>query len=148
MTVPLLTSSWPALLRYLASGDRPTFVPLGCSVGVPRSLPWARSLRATEITPYGLVGAKARELTPDEWEARYLARLDRHGVAAIQHRLQEVFVTYGERPIVLLCWEAQPVDCHRGMFAHWWEEQTGQHVPEAHGLDALSLLAALSESTL
>lgn len=148
MTVPLLTSSWPALLRYLDSGDRTAFVPLGCSVGVPRSLPWARSLRASEITPYGLVGAKARELSPDAWEARYLDRLERAGVAAIQARFTDVFETYGGRPLVLLCWEARPAECHRGMFARWWQEHTGQHVPEAHGLDPLSLIAALAESSL
>jgi len=148
VTIPLLTSSWPELLRYLAAGDRPGFVPLGCSVGVPRSLPWARSLRASEITPYGLVGERATELKPDEWEARYLARLERHGVERIRARFTDVFETYGRRPLVLLCWEAQPTDCHRGMFARWWQEQTGQHVPEAHGLDPLSVLAALGESTL
>jgi hypothetical protein len=148
MTVPLLTSSWPTLLRYLADGDRLAFVPLGCSVGVPRSFPWARSLRASEITPYGLVGEAAKKLTPDQWEARYLGRLERHGVDRIQTRFNDVFETYGGKPLVLLCWEASPVECHRGMFARWWQEQTGQHVPEAHGLDPLSLLAALAETDL
>lgn len=105
-------------------------------------------MRASEITPYGLIGDKARELTPDEWEARYLARLDRHGVDRIRTRFADVSATYGGKPLILLCWEVEPADCHRGMFARWWEEQTGQHVPEAHGLDALSLLAALAESTL
>ena len=148
MTVPVLTHHWPGLLRYLGSGDRPGIIPLGCSVGVPRSLAWARKLRASELTPWAMVGKNAADLTPDAWKAKYLDRLERHGVDKIRARFEDVYASYGERPIVLLCWEADPARCHRSYFAEWWFEQTGERVPETHGLDPLSLLAALGECAL
>lgn len=144
MTVPLLTSHWRELLAQLDPDltERPAFTPVAVSVGVPRNLTWARTMRCSEITPWGLVGAKARELTPQEWEARYLARLERNGVEAITARLQTLYTSYGNHPLVLLCWEPDPDDCHRGMFARWWEQQTKQKVPEVEGLDPLSISKA------
>jgi hypothetical protein len=30
----------------------------------------------------------------------------------------------------LLCFESDPADCHRGLWAEWWFQQTGGRVPE------------------
>jgi hypothetical protein len=149
VTVPLLTHHWRGLLDHFGQGltERPAFTPVAVSVGVPRSLPWARSLRCSEITPWGLVGRSAPKLAPDEWEERYLSRLDRHGVEAITASLTTTHASYGGRPLVLLCWEQDPADCHRGMFARWWQVQTGQRVPEVEGLDPLSITKALTEAS-
>ena len=65
-----------------------------------------------------------------EFEAAYEQHLNAVGV----HRLRRVFERlaekHGGRPLVLLCFEASPSQCHRGQFARWWWERTGQEVPE------------------
>ncbi|MBB4663162.1 DUF488 family protein [Conexibacter arvalis] len=101
-------------------------------------------MRCSEITPWGLVSAKAKELTADEWRERYVARLERHGVEKIQQRFETLYREYGKHPLALLCWEENPADCHRSYFADWWAARTSQVVPEAIGLDRQSLMLSLS----
>jgi hypothetical protein len=139
VTVPLLTSHWRALLRFHAAhGLRTaTFMPVATSVGLPRSTPWAEGLpRIREVTPWGLLKA-------DPFEPAYVARLDRYGVELIAGRFEAIYEAY-RRPLVLLCWELPGEPCHRLLFARWWEEHTGQRVPEAEGLDPLSISRAVA----
>jgi hypothetical protein len=69
------------------------------------------------------------KLPDDEFEPRYLARLERIGPERIERRLREVYDEY-RQPLALCCFEADPAACHRRQFAHWWEQRTGRAVPE------------------
>lgn len=93
--------------------------------------------------PYKIAGA-IRALAPErawlnldrpEYEPLYRARLDALGVPAIRRSIAALAL---DREPVLLCFESL-IDgswCHRRIFAAWWQEQTGQPVPE---LTALSV---------
>ena len=65
-----------------------------------------------------------------DFEAAYLAELEEIGVQKITDLLKKISDEEGGRDLALLCYEADPADCHRSMFAHWWFEQTGQVVEE------------------
>jgi hypothetical protein len=60
----------------------------------------------------------------------YRERLDQIGVDRIEQRFREVSAEHGGRPLVLLCFERDRGDCHRGTFAGWWQERTDEVVPE------------------
>lgn len=64
-------------------------------------------------------------------KASYRAGLDSLGVELIQDQLQE-FADAAGAPLVLLCHEdlMEGQECHRRWFASWYEEQTGQVIPE------------------
>jgi len=95
---------------------------------------------------YGLgydVDAYLTELRPDQYmmgleddafTAAYMAKLDRQGVDVIRQRLDEIRATHGQREIVLLCYEhvkdPTEYDCHRQLFARWWEQKTGESIEE------------------
>lgn len=87
--------------------------------------------------PYSVAGA-IPGLAPDrawigmeraEYEPLYRAKLEAAGVDKIR---SEIRALSGDRPAVLLCFES-PLDgtwCHRRIFADWWQEKTGETVPE------------------
>ena len=89
-------------------------------------LSWDPPLLAA-LAPWGLLDVDDR----DEFERRYVARLERHGVDAIRARLAELAAAHGAEGLVLLCFESVQAGqwCHRRMFASW-EHRTGEHVPE------------------
>jgi hypothetical protein len=64
-------------------------------------------------------------------EQSYRAGLEEIGVEQIQAQLQELAEESG-LPLVLLCHEAvlEGKECHRRWFAAWYEEKTGQAIPE------------------
>lgn len=64
----------------------------------------------------------------DEWDAAYLSQLERHGVDEIAKRFRQIEVQCGGKPLVLCCHEHDPARCHRGTFARWWIERTGEIV--------------------
>lgn len=73
------------------------------------------------------------KLSFDEYRPAYRAILDQHGLDAILDNLAGISRCHEGRGLVLLCFEnlAKPdLWCHRRLFAEWWEEQTGQAVPE------------------
>lgn len=91
----------------------------------------------------------ARALIPDraifhvglsgaEFQARYLSGLDAIAKQVYRNLLElapAARALDAEFPtLVLLCFETDvktdPLVCHRRMFAGWWTERTGQHVPE------------------
>ncbi|WP_197697808.1 hypothetical protein [Micromonospora echinofusca] len=93
--------------------------------------------------PYDLAGF-ARVLAPsyamlklDEAPYRYIyvERLEAAGVDVIADDLAAIADVAGDERLVLLCFcdlSVSPPNawCHRRMFAAWWQEQTGQEVPE------------------
>jgi hypothetical protein len=132
--VPLLTSNWKSVGKLHAEGLSPGFVPVRISLGTARWLPWAAKCPAVhELMPYGLL--KRPPLAQDEFESRFIARLDKAGVETIQARLDEIYEEYA-RPLALLCFEDLSAGefCHRRMFADWWFHHTGQEVNEADPL--------------
>jgi hypothetical protein len=95
-------------------------------VGLPRFWPEARGFPVAKLlTPYGL-----RELKGNEFGDAYLARLDEAGVDAIRAELAEIALEYGGKSLALLCFEQSSRDCHRGMFAAFWQDHTGEAVTE------------------
>lgn len=48
----------------------------------------------------------------------------------IKERIDEVKEEAGDREVVLLCWEKDRTQCHRQLFANWWESITGEKVDE------------------
>jgi rubrerythrin len=50
----------------------------------------------------------------------------------LTERFEDVSARHGGERLVLLCFEdvLAGESCHRRTFAQWWEEQTGQEVPE------------------
>jgi hypothetical protein len=63
----------------------------------------------------------------DEFTRRYVAQLDRVGVEALRQQFQ---LLDDGRPLVLLCFERIAAHCHRRLFAEWWQQQTGEVIPE------------------
>jgi hypothetical protein len=69
----------------------------------------------------------------EAFDKSYLRQLDSEGVGKIRDLLGKLSDEAGGKPLVLLCHEKNPADCHRSTFAAWWEEKTGQRVPELGG---------------
>ena len=99
------------------------------SVGRPR---WAHPARTaaipyiSELAPVGHLF----DLAGPEFDRAYRARLDQIGVDRIERRFRNVAAAHGGRPLILLCFERDRADCHRGTFAMWWRERTGEVIRE------------------
>jgi hypothetical protein len=65
-----------------------------------------------------------------EFAEAYEQHLEAVGVDALRRRFEEIAEKHGGQRLVLLCFEADVADCHRGQFARWWRERTGQQVEE------------------
>jgi hypothetical protein len=121
--------------RYHAfhKGGQPTLdgaelVPVRTSAGTPRFIEGAHEWpRCNEIVPWNPL-----KITDEaEFVQRYYARLDKHGPARIAARLREIHEQHDGRPLALLCYEDLAVSwCHRRKFADWWQQHTGQVIPE------------------
>lgn len=123
----LYTWSFTAWHRHTASD----VLPVRTSMGKPRFIDPQRAAAmpvVEELIPYGLLKIDQEP----EFARRYRARLEKTGVDAIEARFRALIDTY-RRPLALLCFEkliAPGEFCHRRIFAAWWEEQTGEPVPE------------------
>jgi hypothetical protein len=126
-----------ATSRYFPKDARVTLsglVPLGHTVGTPRfGGPEAGNLGL--LAPHGLLG---KDVTEEEFERRYRARLDEIGADKIRRVLSAIADAYGAAGVVLLCYEDVHAgeSCHRRMFADWWQEQTGETVDELDPVQA------------
>ena len=72
-------------------------------------------------------------LADSDWQAfrrAYRHKLHRTTPQRLQRVFDDLSRKHGDRRLVLLCFEADPADCHRGLFAEWWHQQTQEHVPE------------------
>ncbi|MET7809783.1 hypothetical protein ABZT26_02850 [Streptomyces sp. NPDC005395] len=93
------------------------------------------------------LGGHARLITPtrdllvqnlpeDAYEFSYRRLLNGQGINRISTELAGLAARNSGARLVLLCFDRydqlRPGDawCHRGMFAKWWFEQTGEEVPE------------------
>lgn len=118
----LYTSRWAN--RELA---RLPVVAVGISRGTPKwPLPYSYRM-ARLLAP----SRQTFELRSDDaFERAYLAELEEAGVEKIGAMLGKISDEEGGGPLVLLCYEKDRNDCHRAMFAAWWQERTGQRVEE------------------
>ncbi len=94
--------------------------PVGISRGVPRFRTPYRYKLARELAPGDVAWS-----TPD-WESftvAYRGQLEGLGVEAILGRLERISAQSGGLPLVLLCFERDAGDCHRGLLAGWLREQ-------------------------
>ena len=102
-------------------------LPIGITVGAARGVRYELAGNVGMLAPYGL-----RELEGEVFELAYRERLDHFGAPAIAGVLAAFVAAYQAPGLVLLCFENVLAGeaCHRRTFAEWWEEQTGQLVPE------------------
>ena len=125
--------------RYHAF-DRAMGVPVAISLGKPTwPLPYEIAASVRKLMPAGLL--RKPRLEPAEFERLYVQRLDAFGIERIGRRLQEIADEHGGPVLVLLCWEkvAKGEFCHRRVFTTWWQEHTGQAVPELPGSGDVNL---------
>jgi len=92
----------------------------------PEVLARRRAPYVRELAPAGLF-----HLGGDEFADRYVARLDKIGADTIAARLADVYAQE-RKPLALMCFENVHAGqlCHRRLWASWWQERTGQTVPE------------------
>lgn len=96
------------------------------TLGRPRNMKPDAEIR--ELAPHASYFKASEEV----FQTRYLQQLDRYGVP----HLGGIFTSLDEfgssRPLILLCFERLNRDpfCHRRLFAGWWQEHTGQEIPE------------------
>lgn len=125
----LATSCYQAAERIAASG----LAPVRITLGAPRwKLPYRLAGTVTVLAPTRAIFALKDSAG---FEAAYRAHLDQAGTAAVVAELERVAADNPGTPgLVLLCFEdverLGDSACHRRMFARWWEEATGQAVPE------------------
>jgi len=104
--------------------------PVRTTVGAPRfPLTYTLAGHATLITPT----RPMLRLPRDTYTTAYLRHLDRAGVDAIAEELDRIAAAHPGRRLVLLCFDRLDKPgawCHRTLFAVWWEQHTGLHVPE------------------
>jgi len=118
----MFTSYWSN--RALAEVDA---VKVSISRGQPKWPVGFQYRRAMLLAPLRATFALRDEAA---FEVSYLASLEEIGVERITYLLTEIGAEEGSRPLVLLCFEADPADCHRATFARWWAARTGQEVKE------------------
>lgn len=101
------------------------------SVGSPRwKLSYTVSGAITELMPKGIFGKYDNDKAA--FEVEYRKRLTCIGAEYIRKILRQ-YEQLG-KDVVLLCYEdvrkGEDDWCHRTMFAKWWQEQTGEVIPE------------------
>lgn len=108
-------------------------IPVRTSNGTPKYWPHNGILpHWSAVTPdYPL------DLPFDRFRDRYQRKLAASGLERLRDDMETVYeagrIDWPSNRLVLLCFEniAKPgVWCHRTMFREWWQEQTGETVPE------------------
>jgi hypothetical protein len=97
--------------------------PVRTNLGAPRWLQ-APLIEWPTVYPWGLFGAGH---DPDTLRRAYRHRLHRRGRRCL-YELQELREAYGD--LVLLCFEAPGVFCHRLVLGEWLAEHLGEPVEE------------------
>lgn len=64
----------------------------------------------------------------DTFRRRYRHQLHRWTPQRVLAELQGIAVAADCPRLVLCCFEADPMQCHRSTWAQWWLEQTGEEV--------------------
>jgi len=107
-----------------ASVDPARVVPVLTTVGTPRFTSYPLVEWRT-VAPWGLLDVA----DPEEFRRRYRHRLHRL-TPKILAELADLRAAYDPWPLALLCFEADPADCHRALLGEWIAEQTGEEVRE------------------
>ena len=124
MSPRLLTASYRAMRDRQPEGGVQ-----GVRISIGRPWFWREACRwpiAAALAPWGLMKIE----DDDEFAARYMERLERHGVEAIQAQLDAIAAETDAHSLVMCCFEPVSSECHRDTWALWWREQTGRHVTE------------------
>lgn len=106
--------------------------PVATSLLVPKWRPEAATWpRCWEVSPRWDYFKAA----PAEFEAAYIAQLERYGVSRIMAALARIGRGAYEEPsdrLALICWETTDAEtaCHRRLFARWLLETCGERVDE------------------
>lgn len=105
-------------------------VPVQISNGRPKySLGYDLIYKAPPLYPaWELV--KNRNLPVEKFREAYWAGLDKMGVSFLHEMFQMIAEDAGDNRLVLMCFEANKKDCHRGDFGIWWTRNTGELVRE------------------
>jgi len=125
--VQLVTSRYKDRKQIIASG----LVPVRTTLGAPRwSLGYELQATIRELAPTRDIF----HMAPKQFEIEYPARvLEHHGVEKLRGLFADISAQHEGRGLVLLCFEDVTIDdlcCHRRLFARWWQEKTGEAVPE------------------
>jgi uncharacterized protein YeaO (DUF488 family) len=127
----LYTSQWKN--QNLANLD---VVPVGISRGTlpgltRRKAPY-RYKRLMDLAPSSeLFGRwKVGDITPEEYTIAYRDYLNSLGAEEVIGQLERKSVENEGKPLALLCFCAPGAFCHRRVLAAWYQEKTGQAIPE------------------
>ena len=102
-------------------------VAVGISRGTPRFPVRYRYRRLPDLYPDGWMFGIEDDARFNE---AYRKKLDRLGADRIAEGLARISREEGGADLALLCYEADPGQCHRSAFAAWWFQQTGEVVEE------------------
>lgn len=125
----LMTSRYsePAVAHFPGAKVRIT-------VGYPRfKLRYSIDATIRELAPHGLM---RNDLSPEDFERLYRARLDGFGVDHIVGVLEQARALTPSGRAVALCFEPIGKPCHRRTLAVWLKERAGLFVPELNPLDS------------
>lgn len=125
--IPLYTSRYQNRALIVESG----LAPIRTTLGPPRFYP------GYDLQGEVKVLAPSRSIFRLEgtaFDQAYRQQLEATGLPTITAELERVYEKTPARGLVLLCFEdvvtLGELACHRRCFARWWQEQTGQQVPE------------------
>jgi len=104
--------------------------PVVISLTVPKWLPeaaeWPRCHLISPRWAYFLRQEDRTEVTVAEFTRQYTEQLDGYGPAKIARILHMIARQHAADSLILLCHESDVDRCHRGMFARWLMERTGE----------------------
>ena len=104
------------------------FVPVGVTLGRPRFKVDYAYVYLRLLAPQKYMWGKSHE----EFSRLYRQYLEQIGFARIKAELEDISIGHGDKDLILLCFEDvhKGENCHRRVFAEWWQEKTGEEVPE------------------
>jgi hypothetical protein len=124
VTTAIYTAPWK-LMREPPGG----LVPVRISIGRPKFIKDSHRFPSIrELMPFDILG-----MEHDQFKLAYRRHLEHVGVETIHDRFDQLHRRHHDRPLALTCFEdlLKPGTwCHRRMFAAWWQEHTGEDIPE------------------
>lgn len=107
---------------------------VGIAIGEPKwRLPYS-VVYYKKIAPYGSFGIEDER----EFKKSYFRQLNKIGFENIKSDLEQLSKQFGDKDLVLLCYENTAHDwCHRTHFSQWWEANTGELLPELEVIEQM-----------